>query len=117
MVTMLRSRLTEMAPRLGGGGKRPGSVGIRWAGRKLQQWRARILRAEPLCRHCKAKGQLTIATEVDHETPLEQGGTYADANAQPLCAECHKVKSKAEAQARAKGYRTATGDATLGRSA
>ena len=98
MVTMLKARLNELKPRLGSSGKRAGSVGLRWTGRKLQAWRTRILRGEPLCRHCKAMGRLTPASEVDHEIPLGQGGTYDDSNAQPLCKSCHQIKTKAEAQ-------------------
>jgi len=73
--------------------RRPGSAGIRWTGRKLQDWRNRILEREPLCRHCAEKGLVTVAHEVDHIVPLESGGTYSDDNAQPLCTPCHKAKT------------------------
>jgi 5-methylcytosine-specific restriction enzyme A len=80
--------------------KRPGSFGKRWTGEKLQRWRKRILSAEPLCRHCAQKGKVTEAEEVDHIRSLEDGGTYEDSNAQPLCKPCHKVKT-----AKDRGYR------------
>jgi 5-methylcytosine-specific restriction protein A len=113
MVTMLKPRITSAPSRIkSNGGRQPGSVGVRWAGRRLQAWRSRILSAEPLCRHCLAKGVLTAATEVDHEIPLGQGGTYDDANAQPLCTDCHKAKTKAEAQGgRSPGWPRVQGDA------
>jgi len=56
--------------------------------------RTSILSAEPLCRHCKAKGDLTAATEVDHIVPVKQGGEIYDTdNLQPLCGKCHARKS------------------------
>lgn len=85
---------------IGGGGRRAGSAGIRWTGRKLQEWRRRILEAEPLCRHCREKGITTAAQEVDHIVPLEHGGTYSDDNAQPLCTPCHQDKT-----AKDRGYK------------
>lgn len=98
-LTTLKPTLGKMPSRLqtlGGGGCRPGSAGIRWTGRKLQDWRARILRAEPLCRPCKEKGITTLAQEVDHVIPLEQGGTYDETNACPICIPCHKAKTARE---------------------
>ena len=77
-----------------------GTAHKRWTGRKLQEWRERILRAEPLCRACAAKGLTTVAREVDHLVPLEFGGTYDDANANPLCVPCHKAKT-----AKDRGYK------------
>lgn len=81
-------------------GKKPGSFGKRWTGEKLQRWRTRILAAEPLCRHCDQAGRVKAAEEVDHIVPLEDGGTYDDSNAQPLCKDCHKVKT-----AKDRGYK------------
>lgn len=105
------SRLTTLKPRLGtlggplktlsSGGRKSGSAGIRWTGRKLQQWRERILQREPLCRHCAEQNRTTIAEVVDHIQPLEHGGSYDDANAQPLCRPCHAIKT-----AKDRGYRT-----------
>ena len=73
--------------------RQAGSADKRWTGAKLQAWRLRILRAEPLCRHCAAKGLVVVAQEVDHIIPLEKGGTYEDSNAQPLCIPCHQAKT------------------------
>lgn len=64
--------------------------------------RAAILRQEPTCRHCAAAGRLRAATEVDHIVPLHLGGGDERANLQPLCADCHKIKT-----AREQGFSTA----------
>lgn len=80
-----------------------GSKDKRWTGRKLGNWRRLILSAEPLCRHCAAKGLVVIATEVDHIKPLELGGDYAPENAQALCHECHVLKT-----AKDRGYQEQT---------
>jgi 5-methylcytosine-specific restriction protein A len=70
-----------------------GTKDKRWVGRKLANWRKLILSAEPLCRHCAVKGRISVATEVDHIKPLESGGDYSIDNAQPLCHECHVIKT------------------------
>ena len=66
-------------------------------GRGLQRERKRVLEAEPYCRHCTAKGLSTIATEVDHVTPLYKGGKDERSNRQPLCHDCHKAKTYRDA--------------------
>jgi 5-methylcytosine-specific restriction protein A len=65
-------------------------------GRKLQETRALVLRLEPLCRHCMARGIMTEATEVDHIVALINGGTDHIDNMQPLCADCHAVKTNVD---------------------
>jgi len=67
----------------------------RLRGRAGQARRLRILRREPLCRHCKAKGIYTAATEVDHIVELALGGPDTEANLQPLCNPCHARKTQA----------------------
>jgi len=62
-------------------------------GRRLQRIRAAHLRANPLCVHCRAKGLITAATQVDHITALVNGGADVEENRQGLCDECHKVKT------------------------
>lgn len=76
----------------------------RITGRKLQRLREELFQREPLCRQCLKAGIVRLASERDHITPLEEGGTDEDANVQPLCKECHDSKSKAE---RARGVRRA----------
>ena len=65
-----------------------------------RRWRAvrkRHLRAEPLCRVCKMRGELTLAVEVDHIVPIKQGGAmWSTSNHQSLCRRCHDDKSNAE---------------------
>jgi 5-methylcytosine-specific restriction endonuclease McrA len=39
--------------------------------------------------------------EVDHDTPLEAGGSETDGNRVTLCIECHKAKSERENKERA----------------
>ncbi|HEY8604713.1 HNH endonuclease signature motif containing protein [Tsuneonella suprasediminis] len=70
--------------------------GYGWAWEKL---RARILKAEPLCRACRKEGRATVATTVDHITPKHKGGTDDEENLQSLCDPCHKAKTAAEGQA------------------
>lgn len=80
--------------------KTPGSKGLRWTGRKLQNWRTAVLSAEPLCRACTALGLVRLAEEVDHRVPLEKGGDYSFENANPLCRKHHRDKTAAD-----RGYR------------
>jgi len=59
--------------------------------------RADVLSGEPLCRACREVGVETIATDVDHVTPVSRGGSFWDrSNLQPLCATCHGRKTRAE---------------------
>lgn len=74
-------------------------------GRRGQELRKRRLQAEPLCRHCLAKGIITAAVTPDHIVPLSAGGTDTDDNIQCLCAECHAAKTATEA---ALGFGAAT---------
>lgn len=56
--------------------------------------RASVLAREPLCRHCHARGVVTLATDVDHAS-----GDPSDnrpENLQPLCHECHSRKTARE---------------------
>src|SRR6266542_5211832 len=58
------------------------------------QWtkiRRAFLRANPSCAKCHAK-----AVQIDHKTPLREGGTHAWENLQSLCLKCHGAKSKRE---------------------
>jgi 5-methylcytosine-specific restriction protein A len=104
---MGKSRLTTLKPRLST--LRPTLMTLktpaadrRWSGRKLTDWRKRILEREPLCRHCNQAGRTSIATEIDHIVPLSLGGTYEDSNVCPLCGPCHKAKTAKDMGYRAK---------------
>lgn len=60
---------------------------------RWQKLRARILKAEPLCRKCQRR-----AVEVDHVKPVSQGGAFfRRGNLQALCRACHEAKTAAEA--------------------
>ena len=69
-----------------------GSATQRGYGSAWQKIRAVVLTEEPLCRACKRMP----ATDVDHIIPKRHGGTDDRANLQPLCAQCHHVKTDAE---------------------
>lgn len=56
--------------------------------------RARLMRREIYCRHCRDEGRWTVAEEVDHIKPVARGGAMWDvSNLQPLCKACHRDKS------------------------
>jgi len=59
--------------------------GAAW--RKL---RASVLRGEPLCRHCKARGLIVVATEVDHRNGPSDNRLES---LQPLCKPCHSKQT------------------------
>lgn len=71
-------------------------------GRAWMETRAKWLRAHPLCCMCEAHGYVTIATELDHITPLADGGADDESNYQSLCCEHHKAKTAAENSSRAR---------------
>lgn len=68
----------------------------RLRGRRAVEQRRRRLAAEPLCRHCRAKGKAVVAEEWDHIVPLSEGGEDTDDNGQPLCKPCHAIKTARE---------------------
>ena len=55
-----------------------------------------VLAEEPLCRSCKARGRVVLASEVDHIMPLSDGGTEERENLQSLCKPCHSEKTGRE---------------------
>lgn len=69
--------------------------------RSTTQWRrvrAMVLKAEPLCRDCAARGLTTPGAQVDHIAPLTDRPdlAYDLTNLQPLCAPCHNRKTGRE---------------------
>lgn len=44
---------------------------------------------------------LSFRDQIDHKVPREQGGSNDESNLQPLCNECHALKTASEAAARA----------------
>lgn len=73
-------------------------------GREHDRMRAIVLREEPLCRPCQARGRITPSTTADHIKPLSEGGTGERENYQGICKPCHDTKTAEEA-ARARGAR------------
>lgn len=70
---------------------------IRERGTSWQRKRETVLLGSHcFCVLCKT----APATEVDHITPLEQGGSNELANLQGLCYECHSAKTKQEQRTR-----------------
>ena len=45
---------------------------------------------------CVDCGRISMSNQIDHDTPLEQGGTDTDQNLVIRCVECHKAKTAAE---------------------
>ena len=73
-----------------GGGK---GYGTRWQ-KESQQY----LRAHPLCRRCKERGEYVKATVVDHIIPHRGDPRlfWDRSNWQPLCKKCHDHKTMTE---------------------
>ena len=77
------------------------SADKRGYGREHRRLREQLLREEPLCRMCKAKGRITVATIADHIIPIAKGGAvHSIENLQAVCVSCHTDKSNAD-----KGHR------------
>ena len=75
-------------------GATPRIRGNRWM--KIRQ--ATLVAGSFTCVDC---GRVHASNEVDHDTPLEQGGSNDESNLQPLHKNpCHAAKTKREAQAR-----------------
>ncbi len=47
----------------------------------------RLRRTHGLCEHCLALGRTTLATVVNHKTPLAHGGSDDDSNTENVCRE------------------------------
>lgn len=62
-------------------------------GRNWQKVRAQVLVVEPCCRVCAERGLVVLATDVDHDIPLADGGTNEGSNLVPLCHSCHSTKT------------------------
>ena len=68
----------------------------RTRGSRWQSIRRQVIReAHGKCAHCPMPG-----AQVDHVTPLTQGGTDDLSNLQLLCIACHDRKTKAERRPR-----------------
>ncbi len=70
-------------------------------GRKWVETRQRIAVTQQFkCQGC-GRVWLPWRDQVDHDVPLEQGGSNDDRNLNLLCDDCHKAKTADEAAARA----------------
>jgi 5-methylcytosine-specific restriction protein A len=71
---------------------------------KWLRTREAVLSQEPWCRACKGDGRETLATQVDHIVPVEQGGDKWNlAGLQPLCSSHHGQKTRREQRNRGEG--------------
>ncbi|MCK9570033.1 HNH endonuclease [Candidatus Pacearchaeota archaeon] len=69
------------------------SYGRRWKAARLA-----YLIEHPLCQDCLARGKTVPAQDVDHVTPLSQGGERLDSgNFRSLCRKCHNRKTHGRA--------------------
>ena len=50
---------------------------------------------------CVDCGHISLGNEVDHDTPLEKGGSNDRTNLKVRCTECHKAKTARESSERA----------------
>jgi 5-methylcytosine-specific restriction protein A len=68
----------------------------RLRGRKWTAIRKRKLSVNPLCERCEKEGRVTLAEEIDHIVPIDQGGSDEDSNLMSLCVDCHYKKTQSE---------------------
>ena len=80
-----------------------GSRHARGYGTAWDKVAALVKAQEPLCRPCNKLGITRAADEVDHIVPKAQGGTDDRDNLQPICADCHALKTAHERQSYRKG--------------
>ena len=96
-ITKLFFMVKTLKPRVAMAPGRKLSATERPRGDKWQRTRSQYFARYPLCAHCAARGDVALAVELDHVTPLSQGGHAWDwANLQGLCLSCHLVKSRSE---------------------
>ncbi|WP_052360052.1 HNH endonuclease signature motif containing protein [Solidesulfovibrio alcoholivorans] len=66
----------------------------RYRSSRWQKLRAAVLRRDPLCAYCRARGRAEAATTVDHIVPTARGGRFWDRdNLAPACASCNYSKA------------------------
>lgn len=85
-------------------GPKPQTTTERGYGWDHQKARRDLMKAEPLCRACRAEGRVTVATIADHIVNLASGGSRSASNLQPLCDEHHRAKTLHEAAAGKHGH-------------
>lgn len=77
---------------------RRGSANERGYGSRWQKAREGFLRLHPLCVRHEVRGEVVLATVVDHITPHRGDMTlfWQRTNWQPLCKQCHDLKTALE---------------------
>jgi 5-methylcytosine-specific restriction protein A len=96
----LSALVTQRIPTQAG----PTGMTERPRGRAWMATRDRVAKAHGYrCSGCNCTWS-PVHDKIDHTVPRWKGGSDEDSNLQPLCAECHGAKTKAEAAERARGY-------------
>jgi len=99
-ITMLQPRLGTLPTRvIANAGPRGVTYGQGRGGRPWRRFREQVMRRDNnLCQPCQRAGKLSVAKQVDHITPLAEGGAEMDMrNAEAVCLACHAKKTQAEA--------------------
>ncbi len=73
--------------------------GARWRKLRLMVLKERPVCADPFGVH-RERGEIALATEVDHIIPRHLGGDDSFENLQPLCRSCHARKTAQEREGR-----------------
>ncbi len=75
--------------------RHPRTTTERGYGWDWQQLRANVLRQQPLCKDCEAKGMVTPATEVHHVTKIKHRPDMRMEveNLMTLCGRCHDERT------------------------
>ena len=88
--TIVTSRLPVLQTKAG---TTPRQRGDAW----MKTRRAVLVEGGFACVDC---GHVSMSNEIDHDTPLEQGGSNDQSNLRIRCTACHSAKTKAEGQKR-----------------
>ncbi|MDP3208422.1 MAG: HNH endonuclease signature motif containing protein, partial [Rhodoglobus sp.] len=59
-------------------------------GRRRQRMRDLVFSEQPICCDCNRRP----SAELDHEIPIEEGGSDERSNLRGRCVECHKAKTQ-----------------------
>lgn len=82
--------LHEPSKRIGGSADKRAPYSVRTR-RRLKLWTQ-----DPHCKACRVLTDYPYGFELDHITPLSQGGSDTEQNSQVLCLSCHTIKTAAE---------------------
>jgi len=67
-------------------------------GGRLQALRLRLWEEHPFCQNCQKIVIYPDGFQLDHKTPIAEGGLNQVANLQILCHDCHANKTKIDLQ-------------------